>query len=38
MKPVIESIAWLSEAQRKDIFECNCRRLYPRAFRKDEDV
>jgi 4-oxalmesaconate hydratase len=38
MKPVIESIEWLTEAQRKDIFECNCRRLYPRAFRKDEDV
>ncbi len=37
MKPVIESIGWLTEAQRKDIFECNCRRVYPRAFRKDED-
>jgi len=37
MKPVIESIEWLSEAQKKDIFECNCRRVYSRAFRKDED-
>jgi 4-oxalmesaconate hydratase len=38
MKPVIESIGWLTEAQRRDIFECNCRRVYPRAFRKDEDT
>ena len=37
MKPVIESIEWLSAEQRKNIFECNCRRIYPRAFRKDED-
>lgn len=37
MKPVIESIEWLTAAQKKDIFECNCRRVYPRAFRKDED-
>jgi 4-oxalmesaconate hydratase len=34
---VIESIEWLSAEQRKNIFECNCRRVYPRAFRKDED-
>ncbi|MFX1675092.1 amidohydrolase family protein [Paraburkholderia sp. A2WS-5] len=33
MKPVIESIEWLTEAQRKNIFECNCTRVYTRAFR-----
>jgi 4-oxalmesaconate hydratase len=33
MKPVIESIAWLTDEQRKDIFECNCTRVYTRAFR-----
>ncbi|OLL31015.1 amidohydrolase [Burkholderia sp. SRS-W-2-2016] len=33
MKPVIESIEWLSEEQRKNIFECNCTRVYTRAFR-----
>lgn len=32
MKPVIESIEWLSAQQRKDIFECNCQRVYTRAF------
>ena len=37
MKPVIESLGWLTDAQKKNIFECNCRRVYPRAFRKDED-
>jgi 4-oxalmesaconate hydratase len=37
MKPVIEGIGWLTEEQKKNIFECNCRRVYPRAFRKDED-
>jgi 4-oxalmesaconate hydratase len=36
MKPVIEGIEWLTEAQRSDIFECNCRRVYTRAFRTDE--
>lgn len=35
MKPVIENIRWLSADDRADIFECNCRRLYSRAFRKD---
>lgn len=35
MKPVIENITWLSADDRADIFECNCRRLYSRAFRKD---
>ena len=34
LKPVIESIAFLSEQDRADIFECNCTRLYSR-FRKD---
>lgn len=37
MKPVIEGISWLTEAQRRNIFECNCRRLYTRAFRTDEE-
>ncbi|KJK16896.1 amidohydrolase [Burkholderiaceae bacterium 16] len=37
MKPVIEGISWLTDAQRKNIFECNCRRLYTRAFRTDEE-
>ena len=36
MKPVIESIEWLTSKQRADIFECNCRRVYSRAFRTDE--
>jgi len=35
MKPVIESIEWLSAQDRADIFECNCRRLYSRAFKRD---
>ena len=35
MKPVIENITWLSADDRADIFECNCRRLYTRAFRTD---
>ena len=35
MKPVIESIEWLSAADRRDIFECNCKRVYSRAFRRD---
>ncbi|MEZ5658157.1 MAG: amidohydrolase family protein [Burkholderiaceae bacterium] len=33
MKPVIESIDWLSKQQLEDIFECNCRRVYSRAFK-----
>jgi len=37
MKPVIESIEWLTAEQRKNIFECNCKRLYTRAFRNDEE-
>lgn len=37
IKPVIENISWLSAADRTDIFECNCRRLYTRAFRRDDD-
>ncbi|MFJ1253884.1 amidohydrolase family protein [Cupriavidus sp. CuC1] len=37
MKPVIESIDWLSEQERRNIFECNCTRVYSRAFRKDEE-
>ena len=32
MKPVIESIDWLTEEQKKNIFECNCKRVYTRAF------
>ena len=36
MKPVIESIEWLTEAQKKNIFECNCKRVYSRAFRTDD--
>jgi 4-oxalmesaconate hydratase len=36
MKPVIESIEWLTSKQRADIFECNCKRVYSRAFRTDE--
>lgn len=37
LKPVIEAIPWLTPAQRADIFECNCRRVYSRAFRRDAD-
>lgn len=36
LKPVIENIAWLSADDRRDIFECNCQRVYPRAFRRDD--
>jgi 4-oxalmesaconate hydratase len=32
LKPVIESIAWLSSADKYKIFEGNCRRVYSRAF------
>lgn len=35
LKPVIESISFLTEEDRRNIFECNCTRLYSR-FRKDE--
>ena len=35
LKPVIEAISFLSEEDRRNIFECNCTRLYNR-FRKDE--
>lgn len=35
LKPVIENIAFLNEQDRRNIFECNCTRLYSR-FRKDE--
>jgi 4-oxalmesaconate hydratase len=35
LKPVIEEIALLSEEDRRNVFECNCTRLYSR-FRKDD--
>ncbi len=35
LKPVIENIAFLTEEDRRNVFECNCTRLYSR-FRKDE--
>jgi 4-oxalmesaconate hydratase len=38
MKPVIESIEWLTEAQRKNIFECNCQRVYTRAFQRYQEA
>jgi 4-oxalmesaconate hydratase len=34
LKPVIESIDFLSEEDKRNVFECNCTRLYTR-FRKD---
>lgn len=34
LKPVIESIEFLSAADRENVFSCNCMRLYSR-FRKD---
>ena len=34
LKPVIEAIGFLTEADRRNIFECNCTKLYSR-FRKD---
>lgn len=34
LKPVIESIDWLTPADRKKIFEDNCRRVYSKAFAK----
>ncbi len=36
LKPVIEAIPFLSEEDRRDIFECNCTRLYTR-FRRDDE-
>ncbi len=36
MKPVIESIEWLSAKEKANIFECNCKRVYTRAFHNDE--
>lgn len=38
MKPVIEGIEWLTSKQRADIFECNCKRVYTRAFRRDDQA
>ncbi len=38
MKPVIENIRWLSADDRADIFDCNRRRVYTRAFRRDDPV
>lgn len=38
MRPVIESIEWLTAEQRANIFECNCRRVYNKAFRTDEQA
>jgi 4-oxalmesaconate hydratase len=35
LKPVIESIDFLSDQDRRNVFECNCTRLYSR-FRTDE--
>ena len=35
LKPVIEAIPFLSDDDKRDIFECNCTRLYSR-FRRDE--
>jgi 4-oxalmesaconate hydratase len=37
MKPVVEGIEWLTVAQKQDIFECNCKRVYTRAFRTDAE-
>lgn len=34
LKPVIEAIPFLTEADRRNVFECNCTRLYSR-FRQD---
>jgi 4-oxalmesaconate hydratase len=34
LKPVIESIEWLTAADKKKIFEDNCRKVYTRAFKK----
>lgn len=34
LKPVIEAIGFLTDADRRNIFECNCTKLYSR-FRKD---
>ncbi|KQP36229.1 amidohydrolase family protein [Pseudorhodoferax sp. Leaf274] len=34
LKPVIEAIPFLTEADRRNVFECNCTKLYSR-FRRD---
>lgn len=36
LKPVIDAIPFLSDDDKRDIYECNCTRLYSR-FRRDED-
>ena len=36
LKPVIDAIPFLSDEDRRDIYECNCTRLYTR-FRRDAD-
>lgn len=38
MKPVLDSIEWLTSKQRQDIFECNCKRVYRRAFRSETEA
>ncbi len=36
LKPVIEEISFLTEEDRRNVFECNCTRLYSRfSFKKD---
>jgi 4-oxalmesaconate hydratase len=35
LKPVIEAIPFLSDDDKRDIFECNCTRLYSRFHRDD---
>lgn len=36
LKPVIEAITFLTEEDKRNIFECNCTRLYSR-FRRDDE-
>jgi len=36
MKPVIENIGWLTEAQKADLFKCNHRRVDSKAFSTTE--
>jgi len=36
MKPVMENIGWLTEAQKADIFKCNHRRVDSKAFSTTE--
>ncbi len=33
LKPVIEAITWLTDDDRYKIFEGNCRKVFPRAFK-----